>query len=201
MGIAFVKAKQLAKLKLLYIPYAVSQLAFPAGALASAAEGEVAHHADISTLFLPTINFVLFVIAMTWIYRKHLSSVVQGRSANIADHIRRSAAALHESEAEHQERCDRLRNISDEKKELELRFEDEGLKLAEMVIAQAHSQAERIEADAARQIETELNQAAKEIRAEVVAQAVGEARRLLRETLSAADDRKLRRNVLENTLT
>ena len=117
----------------------------------------------------------------------------------MAEHLQRSQNALAEAEQEYGVLKEKLNNIEGVKKDLFDRYNEEGRKQSTLLIESGNTSAARIQADAERQVGTELSQESKKIRKEVVTTAVVKATKQL-QSLSKDDDVKLRADALQRFL-
>ena len=172
--------------------------ALPAFA-AQAAEG--AHHGpDYSSLIWYVINFLLYVFLIRTIYFKKGAPVLEQRAAQVKQHIEKAALDLSRSEENLSILQQRLKQIAIEKGELIESYEREARQMGAGIVEQAHAAARRIVIDGKRQADTELSQAQKQLRHEVVTRAMALAKKRMEEGLSADDDRRLREQILREAL-
>ncbi len=150
-------------------------------------------------LMLSCINFSLFVALLVWVYKKFGAKELRARAARISDHIASSRKALAEAEHEYEGLKARLDDLEKVKKDLFVRYDQEGRKQSSLVLENASTSGIRISSDADRQVDTELSQASKKLREEVVGLAVEKTRGKL-SSISAADDKRLRDEALKTFL-
>ncbi len=153
----------------------------------------------VMTFVWSIINFALFFFLMLAVYKKNIARLIRARSAKVAEHLQRSQNALAEAEQEYGALKEKLNNIEGVKKDLFDRYNEEGRKQSTLLIESGNTSAARIQADAERQVGTELSQESKKIRKEVVTTAVGKATKQL-QSLSKDDDVKLRADALQRFL-
>lgn len=150
----------------------------------------------LSSLMWPSVNFVLFVVAAIFLYRKYAASLLRARSIQVEQELRRVAADLAAAVRELTTVRNRLVNIDHEKSEIIAHYRIEGQKMAEVIVSNAMKTADRMALDVGRHIEHELNQAKKETRRQILLLATKKAKGKLEKGLSANDDRRLREQVL-----
>ncbi len=164
------------------------------------AHGVPTHGVDFSTLLWPSVNFVLYLVILRYFYVKYVPSMLRARSVQVADELRRSASELSEAQDQVQLYSKRLKDISEEKKELLERYEVESVNFMKTLLEEAKNKAERLQKDTQRQIERELEIAKKELRIEAVARAAHLARRDVKGSLTQEEDRRIRRELLRPEL-
>lgn len=180
-------------------PFAAFAAESSTGEEAHAAGGEHAvHHVGLDTLFWPTANFSIYALIVIYLYRKHGTKMLRGRSAQIENHVNRASAALADAEAQFQNSNERLQAIDDEKSSFLETYREEGHRMAASVLQSARESAQRIDHDASRLIASEFSRTEKELRNHVVTVATEQVRERLTRELTAEDDKALRRRALES---
>lgn len=165
-------------------------VAFPSSAFAAGG-------GDPKTMLLfSTINFSLFVALIVWVYKKFGAKELRARSARISDHLAKSRTALAEAEREYEVLKARLSDLDQVKKDLFARYDQEGRKQSSLILENANSSSSRMSTDAERMVDTELSQASKKLRGEVVGLAVEKTRGKL-SSISETDDKRLRAEALK----
>ncbi|MCB0346650.1 MAG: ATP synthase F0 subunit B [Bdellovibrionales bacterium] len=157
----------------------------------------LAEGGELATLWLPLVNFTLYGILLTFLYKKYGANLVKQRSIEIKERINSVASQLADAENKLEGVQARLSDIDEEKAALSRRYEEEGVSMSKAVAQNAKRQAERIAADTARQIEAELQQAKKMLHNEAVDKATEIARTRIGAELSAEQDRLLRKSVVQ----
>ncbi len=174
-----------------------------ATALAETAEhGAAAGHAaaGLETLFWPVVNFVTYLFVMVYVYRKLAKPALLRRYQQVKSDLDRAAQELRLAQAEYSDAEERLKLIASEKSELIERYELEAKQMGETVIRNARAAAERSITDTARQIETEISQAEKELRRESIGLATTLVRKQLQAQLKDDDDRRIRKLVVSEVM-
>lgn len=182
-------------------------LALNAPLLAFAAEHASEHSAgehapaDISTLWWPTVNFLIFAFLMMRFYRKWGRPALLSRAATFEQHVKRAAQVLEDAERELRNAEERLQSISDEQNEIKERLAREGTQVAAQIVAQAEQSAASIRDDVSRRIERELSAATADVREMVISRATQAARKKIASTLTEEDDSRLRNDAVRGLLT
>ena len=171
-------------------------------AVAETAEHGATGHAaaGLETLFWPVVNFVTYLFVMVYVYRKLAKPALLRRYQQVKSDLDRAAQELRSAQAEYSDAEERLKLIASEKSELIERYELEAKQMGETVIRNARAAAERSITDTARQIETEISQAEKELRRESVVLATTLVRKQLQAQLKDDDDRRIRKLVVSEVM-
>ena len=170
-------------------------------ALAVASEG--AGHGEtslITQLTWPTINFVVLVLILNWVYRKKVATLLVARSERIAAHIERSGILVQEAEQKLREVELQLSQIAEQQTKLLEQYRAEGARIADSVLVRAKEEAEKTMADAARQIDREIERAKAELEHEVLQRSLRLVRNRIQGELTDEQDRQLREQVLRQGL-
>ncbi|MCB0358105.1 MAG: ATP synthase F0 subunit B [Bdellovibrionales bacterium] len=169
---------------------------------ASVAHAASAHggHATIDTLLHPAVNFILFAIAAVYLFGKYVRPLLVQRSIEVRDRLSEVQQLVAKAENELELLEVRLADIDGEKESMLQRYAAEGAGMEQSILDSAERQSERIATDTERQIENELQQAQRELRAEAVRLAAERARNRIRSELSADQDKALRRQVVRELM-
>lgn len=177
-------------------------IALPQSVFAAEAAHE-AHgggHVDYSSLIFYAINFAMYLVVMSIIYRRKVAPLLEQRAIAVKQELERAALGLSRAEEDLAILQRRLKLIEGEKTELLEGYEREAKRMGDAVNEAAEIAARRIVSDTERQVESELSQARKTLRREAVLKAIELARKKVSSGFSAEDDRRLRNQVLRDTL-
>ena len=169
-------------------------------AFATEVESAGQHGPDFSSLTWYVINFLLYAVLIRTLYFKKGAPYLEQRAAQVKQHIEKATLDLSRSEENLVILQQRLKQIAVEKSELIESYEREAHQMGTAIIEQAHTASRRIAADAKRQADSELSQAQKQLRHEVVTRAMALAKSQMEQGLSAEDDRRLRGQILREAL-
>jgi F0F1-type ATP synthase membrane subunit b/b' len=158
---------------------------------------ETEHVPEISSLLFPTINFVLFFALIVYLYKRGGPAALQNYSQRIKEALKKAADIFRGADTEYQSALARLRNLEGEKLALQQQLEQEGEQIARIVVAAGQDKAESIDRDSSHQIENELAQAQKEVRAQVIKEAAARARLQLKKSITGEQDLELCRKALQ----
>jgi len=168
----------------------------PSLALAAGAHGD----ADISTLQYPTYNFILYLLLMTFVYKKVVRPILRDYRAEVESVVVRSQNEFATLDREIEQLKSRLDNISEEKSALVSELEQEGRNLAADVLSSANQKAERLIGDVAIRAESERQKIGYEAKKALIGKAFDTVRERLATTYSEADDKSLIQTSLSSTL-
>jgi F-type H+-transporting ATPase subunit b len=168
-------------------------------ALASAsAEHHEAHGIPWGTLIFSTINLAIFLFLLPRLLHLFLKTMglpassddLKSRRSDIQNALQQAAKAKEESERLKDEWDRRLANLGTEIEALRQQARQEIATEREQILAAAKQLAESIRRDAQKAAEQEVRNAEALLREEVAAQALGIARRLAPQRLTAADQER-----------
>ena len=137
------------------------------------------------------INFAVFALIMYRLAARPLREFVKTRHLTIKNDLEEAAKLKAAAQEKLHEYEQRIAGIDKEIADLVAQVRAEAEAEKQRIVAQAAEQAKRLAADAEAQIKTELSRARARLRKEAVEAAVATAESLLREKLSADDQKKL----------
>jgi F0F1-type ATP synthase membrane subunit b/b' len=167
-----------------------------APAFAGAPHGEGHHPSVLEQLTWPSVNFVLYVLLIRYLYKRLGAPALKSRSIEIEQHLNRSAAELLAIEAELSQVNERIVRFEGERQVVQQDFEQEGVRLAAAAREAAQAEALRVQRDAQNQIRNSVRALEKELRRDLVLAATERARKRLQAGVSPERERALRSGVL-----
>lgn len=166
-----------------------STLIFLTAGFAFAAEGS--HHYAWDNFILRTINIILFLIVVWFLFAKRIKGMFKGRTEAIASEI----SSLESQKKEAQNRLAdverRIANLDQEKEEILRLYREQGESLKTEIISQAEKTAEMIKEQARNAIENEMSQAIQNLRNKVADEIITTAEDVLLNKLTPAEQEKL----------
>ena len=158
--------------------------------------------AGISTLFWPLVNTVLYLGAIIFLYKYkgRGRELLKKAAQQVKEQMAKAKSLIHEAEGIFSAAKQRRQAIEEEKQKILLDFKHEGERLVELLMQKAVDTEVSIKESLERQIANELLQAQKEIRIEVVREAMKITRRRLAQELTAEQDKQLRKDALGHLL-
>jgi len=137
------------------------------------------------------INFGILLVALIFILKKPLGSALKGRTEGIKEELAELEAKKAEAERAYAQMEKRLADASAEREQILAEFRKQGEREYEKIVDSAKSQAERIKAQAQFTIEQETAQAKTELRREVAELSAQVAEDMLKQSISAEDQKRL----------
>jgi F-type H+-transporting ATPase subunit b len=169
----------------------VSLAALCLSAPAFAAEAEEHHAASASELIFPTINFLLFLFLIYKYVLPLAREYFKNRRAAIASAINEADEAKRRAEKLLADFRSRLARLGDELRSIREELAADAERAKTKLLEEAAEIARRIESDADFLAEQEVRLARLALRKEIVERAGNTAERLVRENLTAADQKRI----------
>lgn len=151
---------------------------------------------DISTLFLPFVNFVIYVGFLVFCYFKYVKKLIADRSVKIEEQIENCAKELANAQSKYAKTKERIIGIYKERERIIKDLEQEGHILAGAIVKAAEKAASELKTETQHRIDSELQKAKGEIRAKIVHLASNLAKEKLGLGLSSDDDYRLRKEAI-----
>lgn len=153
-----------------------------------------AHHPSITDLVFPAINFGLFLGLIIWKGRGPIKEYFRARTESIRDALAAGANAREEAQ---KLRAQLQRDLADlpalrERLKNDLRSAAE--RERDVLLTQARNVAERIRSDAKLLADQETAAAKREVRNEVIEEAIRSATAIVRQSLTPADQERFVRD-------
>ncbi len=143
-------------------------------------------------------NFVVFVVLLFFVLRKHVVQFWQSRRVGLQTQMNESQQLLNQAEERNRQLQNRLGRIEHEVDELIKNFTTEGELEKQKIVEHAEQQVIRLREDTERIIAQEFRRALELLKREVVQAALQVAEKEIREQLGAEGDRRLGENTLKS---
>ena len=170
----------------------VALLLFPmSAALAASGKGWVA------TDWFRVLNFSLLVIALFFILRKPVSTALSSRIDGIKKQLADLEAQKEDAENKLAEYSDKLSELEKEAEHIVADYIKQGKEAKARILKEAEASAEKLQAQARRNIEHEFDQAKKQLQAEVLEKSLAKAEEIIKAKISADDQNRLVDEYLE----
>jgi F-type H+-transporting ATPase subunit b len=167
-------------------------LIFPmSAALAASGKGWV------ETDSFRVLNFVVLVVGLFFILRKPVSSALSSRIDGIKKQLQDLENQKDAAEKKLAEYSDKLSELEKEAEHIVADYIKQGNEAKARILKEAEASAEKLQAQARRNIEHEFDQAKKQLQAEVLEKSLAKAEALLKEKISADDQSRLVDEYLE----
>lgn len=165
-------------------------LALCAG-LAFAADDGASHGPSWKMLALHMLNFAFLLYLLNRFARAPILDYLARRSRGIRQELESAQARLREAETELESLRERVASFDAEAQRMALQAEDLAQAEKARAVSRAHESALRLREDAQRVGQQEIERARNELRAEAAQLATALAADILREKLTADDDKRL----------
>lgn len=172
-------------------------LAMPIAALASGGGGEAgaegggggSHWAATDTY--KVMNFAVLAIALVFLLKKPLSQALSGRIAGIREQLEELEAKKKATEAELAAYGEKLAKLEAEAQQIVDEYVSQGEAAKARILKEAEATAEKMEAQAKKNIAHEFLQAKEQLKREIVDEAMAKAEAMITGAISADDQGKL----------
>ena len=167
---------------------------------ASSSEHEAAAKGFVITDFYRIMNFVVLAVALFIIIKKWVVPILQDRIKGIKDELEELEARKQEAEQQLAQYNERLSLLEQEAKKIKDSYIEQGKEAQARILEQAKASAEKLEANAQRQIETAFERARAELQEVILEKAIEKAEAMIRESISAEDQDRLVDDYLEKVV-
>lgn len=142
-------------------------------------------------LLSPTINFSLFVVLLFVLLRKPLKKMLVDRRSSIETLVSEARAQKDAADKKYAEFSQKLALFESEAKAINERARADAEAMKAKIIAEAKASAEKIVSDAQATVDANLQEYKDEIKKETIAKAIELAEKIIREAVSADDQRRI----------
>ncbi len=170
----------------------VALLLFPMSA-AMAASGK----GWVITDWFRVLNFTVLVVALFFILRKPVSTALSSRIDGIKKQLADLEAQKEAAEKKLADYSDKLSELEKEAEHIVADYIKQGNEAKARILKEAEASAEKLQAQARRNIEHEFDQAKKQLQAEVLEKSLAKAEEIIKEKISADDQNRLVDEYLE----
>lgn len=151
-------------------------------------DGGGEHHGiNWGTLFWKAVNFIIFFGALGYFLAKPIASFLRSRSENITNELNDARDARDRAQAELAEAKSKVENLEQELAEMRAKGEGDAEELGRTMVAQARAECERIEGQAAKDLETMGKTARQKLREYAADLSIDTAEKLVREAINDED--------------
>ena len=167
-------------------------LLFPmSAALAASGKGWV------TTDWFRVLNFTVLVVALFLILRKPVATALSSRVDGIKKQLADLEAQKEAAEKKLAEYSDKLSELEKEAEHIVADYIKQGNEAKARILKEAEASAEKLQAQARRNIEHEFDQAKNQLQAEVLEKSLAKAEEIIKEKISADDQSRLVDEYLE----
>ena len=137
------------------------------------------------------INFAVLACALVFLLKKPLSQALKGRIDGIREQLEELEAKKKEAEVQLAKYNEKLSQMDKEAEKIVAAYIKQGEDTKARLIEEAKVAAERLEAQAQRNIEHHFQQAKKTLQAEIIEKALAKAETVIKERISDNDQDRL----------
>ncbi|MDX9785146.1 MAG: ATP synthase F0 subunit B [Desulfobacterales bacterium] len=166
-------------------------LIFSAGLAFGSSEGEAGPKGWVKTDTYRVINFVVLAGALVFLLRKPISQALKGRIDGIREQLEELEAKKKEAEKQLANYNEKLSQMDREAETIVAAYIKQGEETKARLIEEAKAAAEKLEAQAQRNIEHHFKQAKSALQAEIIAKALAKAEAVIKESISDNDQDRL----------
>ncbi len=151
-------------------------------------DGAAEHHGvNWGTLFWKTVNFIVFFGALGYFLAKPIAAFLRSRSENITKELDDARDARDQAQAELAEARSKVANLEQELAEMRAKGGHDAEELGKKMVAQAQAECERIEKQAARDLDQMGKSARRQLRDYAAELSIETAEKLVREAINDKD--------------
>ncbi|MFH1980867.1 MAG: ATP synthase F0 subunit B [Pseudomonadota bacterium] len=176
-------------------------MAMPGAALASGGGGEKSTAAEhggggggshwAATDTYKVMNFAVLAIALVFLLKKPVAQALSGRIAGIREQLEELEAKKKATEAELASYGEKLAKLETEAQQIVDEYIKQGESAKARILKEAESTAEKMEAQAKKNIAHEFLKAKEQLKREIVDEALAKAEALITDAISSDDQSKL----------
>ncbi len=188
------KFKSLAVAQLLTIMF----LLFAGTAMASSGEA-VAKHWTVDD-WIRVMNFTVLVVVLFFVLKKPVAEALNGRIQDIKNQLDELETQKDVAEKTLAEYETKIATLDDEVAKIVAQYEEQGEAARNRILESAKNSAEKLEAQAKRNIENEFQQARQQLQSEIMTKALEKAEELIKKSISSDDQDRLVDEYLEKVV-
>lgn len=169
-----------------------------ASSFANSSGGHGTEAGGIPTIVhLQVVNFLLYVGLVVFFAKKPISEYFKNRQANFFSALKRADAARAEAQAKRAETQARLAKLEATRDESLQNARTEAEALRKQIVAEAKALSEKLQMDAERTAQVEVERAKAQLREELVNQSVAMAQRILSDKMQDQDQKRLQHEFVQ----
>jgi F-type H+-transporting ATPase subunit b len=178
----------------------IGLLATTAGAAWAASGGDAGHGGLSSTDWYRVMNFAVLAGALVFLLRKPIPRALNSRVQGIQNQLKDLEARKGEAEKQLAECNQKLGELEKEASRIMSDYIRQGQDAKARILKEAESAAEKIQAQARRNIDHEFEQTKARLQREIFEQALAKAEALLKQNVTAADQAHLVEDYLQKVV-
>ena len=161
------------------------------GSVLAASGEESAAKGWIATDTYRVINFVVLLAALIFVLRKPISQALSSRIKNIREQLESLETQKAEAEKQLAQYNEKLSQLEKEAEKIIKGYIKQGNEAKAKILKEAEETAEKLQAQALRNIEHEFDKARQELQREIVEKSLEKAEQTLKKAITARDQDKL----------
>ena len=161
------------------------------GSVVAASGEESAAKGWIATDTYRVINFVVLLAALIFVLRKPISQALSSRIKNIREQLESLETQKAEAEKQLAQYNEKLSQLEKEAEKIIKGYIKQGNEAKAKILKEAEETAEKLQAQALRNIEHEFDKARQELQREIVEKSLEKAEQTLKKAITARDQDKL----------
>lgn len=143
------------------------------------------------TIGVETLNMGLLTALLIYLLRHMVIAHFKGRRQTYTELVERAEAAKTAAEKSHREIAQKLAELQQSADENIRNAQSEATAMKQKLMGEAQTLAKKLEDDAHRTVETEIEKAKTQLRAELLAEAIHVSRDALKETVGSSEHKRL----------
>jgi F-type H+-transporting ATPase subunit b len=175
-------------------------LAGATGMTWAAAGGDTAHGGFTSTDWFRVMNFVVLAGVLFFLLRKPIPRALNSRIQGIEDQLKDLEAKKREAEKQLADYNEKLSAMEKEVERIVADYVRQGQEAKARILKEAESAAEKLQAQARRNIEHEFEQTKSQLQRDIVEKALAKAEELLKQHVSDQDQAQLVEEYLQKVV-
>ncbi len=166
----------------------------------SSSEGEHGPKGWVATDTYKVMNFTVLVVALFFLLRKPVAQALSSRIKGIQDQLDELEVKKKEAEKKLAEYNEKLSLLDKEAEKIVAEYIKQGNEAKARILEEAESEAEKLEAQARRNIDSEFKQAKSKLQEEIFEKALIKAEEIIKSEINNEDQDKLINEYLEKVV-
>jgi len=175
-------------------------LVFSIGTAWASAGGEPAAKGWLDTDTFRVLNFAVLAVGLFFLLRKPLSQALSSRIEEIKEQLKNLETRKAEAEKKLAEYNEKLSQLESEAEKIVADYIKQGNEAKARILKAAEESAEKLQAQAQRNIEHEFDRAKKQLQAEIIETSLAKAETIIKDKISADDQNRLVDEYLEKVV-
>ena len=166
----------------------------------SSSEGEHEAKGWVATDTYKVMNFTVLFVGLFYLLRKPVAQALNGRIKGIQDQLDELEVKKTEAEKKLAEYTEKLSLLDKESEKIIAEYIKQGNEAKARILEEAESEAEKLEAQARRNIDSEFKQAKSKLQEEIFEKAIIKAEEIIKSEINTEDQDRLINEYLEKVV-